>query len=230
MVVCSSSVSPSHTTALSGQPVVPRLDIFHCCLLYRNASCNQTLTSNIRLAAGSFLLFFGRVADLFGRRLILLFGMTCYSAFLLTAGFASNPIFLDVFCGLVGLCSAASVPAAIGTLGSAYPQPSRRKNIAFACFSSGNPLGFGAGALLSGSLNKSMPWRASFWTLAVIYGLVAAFSWWTIPPEVDRSRYSFDCMKLIQLDWLGAIAIIAGLALLLSGITYGLFPRVSLHC
>ncbi|ERF75249.1 hypothetical protein EPUS_00041 [Endocarpon pusillum Z07020] len=145
--------------------------------------------------------------------------MTCYSACLLIAGFATNPVFLDVFCGLVGLCSAASVPAAIGTLGAAYPRPSRRKNIAFACFSSGNPLGFGAGALLSGFLNRSMPWRASFWTLAVIYGLVAALSWWTVPPENDCSRCSLDFMTLTQLDWLGAIAIIAGLALLLSGIT-----------
>lgn len=188
------------------------------------------LTLDIRLAAGSLLLFFGRVADLFGRRLVLLSGMTCYSACLLIAGFATNSVFLDVFCGLVGLCSAASVPAAIGTLGAAYPQPSRRKNIAFACFSSGNPLGFGAGALLSGFLNKSMPWRASFWTLAVIYGLVAALSWWTVPPEDDCSRFSHGFMTLTQLDWPGAIAIIAGIALLLSGITYGLIRTSDPHC
>jgi len=176
-----------------------------------------------RLAAGSFLLFFGRVADLFGRRLVLICGMTCYSACLLIAGFATNAIFLGIFCGLTGLCSAASVPAAIGTLGAAYSHPSRRKNIAFACFSAGNPLGFGAGALLSGLLNECMPWRASFWTLAVIYGLFAAFSWWAVPPEQDNSSCALECATLARLDWLGAVAIVAGLALVLSGMTYDHF-------
>ena len=178
-----------------------------------------SLTLDLRLAAGSFLLFFGRVADLFGRRLVLLFGMTSYSVCLLIAGFATNAVFLDVFCGLIGLCSAASVPAAVGALGAAYPQPSRRKNKAFACFSCGNPLGFGAGALLSGLINRYMIWRASFWTLAVIYGLITAFSWWTVPLEENHSQCTFDIAGLTQLDWLGAISIIAGLALLLSGIT-----------
>jgi MFS family permease len=175
---------------------------------------------HLRLAAGSLLLFFGRVADLFGRRVVLLFGMTCYSACLLIAGFATNPVFLDIFCGLIGLCSAATVPAAVGTLGAAYSRPSRRKNIAFACFSAGNPLGFGAGALLSGLVNKSMTWRASFWILAVGYGLVSAFSWHTVPLQDNQPRFPYQFRTLARLDWFGALAIITGLALLLSGITY----------
>lgn len=179
------------------------------------------LTWHCRLAAGSFLLFFGRVADLFGRRIVLLFGMTCYSACLLVAGFARNPIFLDIFCALLGLCSAASVPAAVGSLGAAYSRPSRRKNIAFACFSSGNALGFGAGALISGVVSKYMPWRASFWTLAVTYGVATAFSWWTVPLEHDPCRCALQWATLGELDWLGATAITTGLAFFLSGITYG---------
>jgi MFS family permease len=158
---------------------------------------------------------------------VLLSGMTCYSGCLLIAGFATNPIFLDIFCGLLGLCSAASVPAAVGTLGAAYPRPSKRKNMAFACFSSGNPLGFGVGTLLSGVLNQYMPWRASFWSLAVIYGLIAAFAWWTVPAasEIENHpcRYASESSILTELDWFGAVAITSGLALFLSGITYGCF-------
>ena len=184
------------------------------------------LTRNFRLAAGSFLLFFGRVADLFGRRSVLLVGMAFYSAFLLVAGFAPSAISLDLVCGLLGLCSAASVPAAIGILGAVYSRPSRRKNKAFACFSSGNPIGFGAGALLSGAVNRSMSWRASFWTLAVIYGLIAAISWWTVPMDRNQSPCITDTAKLTQLDWLGATTIIAGLALLLTGITYDQFQTL----
>ncbi len=94
------------------------------------------------LAAGTFLLFFGRVADLFGRRLLFLVSLAFFSVCLLITGFATNAYFLDVFCGLLGLSSAASVPPAIGKLGAVYDKPSRRKNRAFACFSGGNPVGF----------------------------------------------------------------------------------------
>jgi hypothetical protein len=208
--------------AISVLPVIIPLigNLFWSCSDSTKVHFDCSLTDFIpRLAAGSFLLFFGRVADLFGRRLVLLLGMSCYSATLLIAGFATNAIFLGTLCGLIGLCSAASVPAAIGTLGAAYSQPSRRKNIAFACFSSGNPLGFGAGALLSGLINESMPWRASFWTLAGIYGLVAAVSWWTVPREKNHSPCALQYATLARLDWLGAIAIVVGLALVLSGIT-----------
>lgn len=170
------------------------------------------------------------MADLFGRRAVLLVGMTCYSASILIAGFATSPISLDVFCGLVGLSSAASAPAALGALGAAYSQPSRRKNKAFACFSSGNPLGFGVSALLSGSVHRYLSWRASFWTLAAIYTLVTAFSWWAVPLEDSSCRSNFEWATLTRLDCLDTINIIAGLALLLSGITYdqiliGLFMR-----
>ena len=149
-----------------------------------------------------------------------LFGMTGCFAFLLIISFAPNAIFLDVFCGLLGLCSAAFVPAAIGTLGAVYSLSSRRKNIAFACFSSGNPLGFRAGVMHSGAIYKSMSWRISFWTLAIIYGLIAAFSWWTVPLENGQSQCTVECATLAQLDLLGAAAIIAGIAFLLIGITY----------
>ena len=94
------------------------------------------------LAAGTFLLFFGRVADLFGRRALFLLSLAFFSICLLITGFATNAYFLDVFCGLLGLSSAASVPPAIGKLGAVYDKPSRRKNRAFACFSGGNPVGF----------------------------------------------------------------------------------------
>ena len=102
------------------------------------------------LAAGSLLLMFGRVADLFGRKRILLVSLAFFTICTTVAGFATNAIFLDVFVGLIGVACAASVPPAIGKLGAVYDRPSYRKNRAFACFSAGYPVGFVLGAFVAG--------------------------------------------------------------------------------
>lgn len=65
-----------------------------------------------------------------------------------------------------------------------------------------------------------MSWRGSFWTLAIIYGLIAAYSWWTVPLENAHSHRVVDFATLSQLDWLGAATIISGIAFLLIGVTY----------
>jgi MFS family permease len=80
------------------------------------------------LAAGALVLLFGRVADLFGRRLILLLSLGTFTIFSLIAGFARSAIYLNIFVGLIGVACAAAVPGAIGKLGAVYPNPSYRKN------------------------------------------------------------------------------------------------------
>lgn len=113
-------------------------------------------------AAGCFLLFFGRVADLFGRRTLFLLSMGSFSACMLVVGFASDAFYMDVFCGLSGVCSAAAVPPAVGKLSAVYDKPSRRKNRAFACFSAGNPVGFALGAFIAGISTAVASWRTVF--------------------------------------------------------------------
>ena len=117
------------------------------------------------LTSGAFLLFFGRIADLFGRKPLFVASMGLYTAFSLAAGFAPNGLFLDCFNGLIGVCSAGAVPPAVGALGATYEKPSKRKNYAFACFSAGNPLGFAFGTIFSGIAAKLFGWRSSFWLL-----------------------------------------------------------------
>jgi MFS family permease len=91
-----------------------------------------------------------------------------FSVLALGAGFAHKPIQLDVICGFMGLMSACAVPSAQGMLGATYEVPSRRKNAAFACFSSGNPLGFVFGMLSAGIASQIFGWRAVFWFLALV--------------------------------------------------------------
>jgi len=85
------------------------------------------------LSGGAFLLSFARLADLFGRKEIFCVSSAIFTIFCVGAGFANSGITLDVLNGLIGLASAAAVPAILGIMGASYEKPSRRKNFAFAC-------------------------------------------------------------------------------------------------
>jgi MFS family permease len=171
------------------------------------------------LAAGTFLLFFGRVADLFGRRMLFLSSLAFFSICLLITGFATNAYFLDVFCGLLGLSSAASVPPAIGKLGAVYDKPCRRKNRAFACFSGGNPVGFVLGSFISGVTMQISSWRASFWVLAVIYAFFFVAAWWTVPPDDEQTLGGLNMETFVKFDLLGALLAVAGIAMFTASLT-----------
>ncbi|KIX03092.1 uncharacterized protein Z518_06642 [Rhinocladiella mackenziei CBS 650.93] len=171
------------------------------------------------LAAGTFLLFFGRVADLFGRRFLFLLSLAFFSTCLLIAGFATNAIYLNVFCGLLGLSSAASVPPAIGKLGAVYEKPSRRKNRAFACFSAGNPVGFVLGAFISGVTMQISTWRAAFWVMSVIYAIFTLAAWWTTPYDVEQKLGGLNMETFLKFDLLGALLAVTGIAMFTASLT-----------
>lgn len=171
------------------------------------------------LSAGCFLLFFGRVADLFGRRIMFLLSMGCFSACMLIMGFATNAFYMDIFCGLSGICSAAAVPPAIGKLGAVYEKPSRRKNRAFACFSAGNPIGFALGAFIAGVCYHVASWRVVFWVMSVIYAFFTVAAYFTVPEDTEQKKGGFNIETFKQFDFLGAFLAIAGIALFTASLT-----------
>jgi len=171
-----------------------------------------------RLSSGAFLLFFAKVADTFGRRSLLIIAMGAFSISSLIAGFATNAMYLDVFCGILGLWGAAAVPPAVGILGAAYSVPSKRKNRAFACFSAGNPVGFVLGSIFSGIADKLFGWRASFWLLAIIYIFFFLAAIWTVPKtQAQTEKLSFAALK--KFDVFGVLLSMAGIALFCSSLT-----------
>lgn len=171
------------------------------------------------LAAGCFLPLFGRFADLFGRRMTFLASMIGFSACLLVMGFATNAYYMDVCCGLCGIFSAMAVPPAIGKLGAVYPNPSRRKNRAFACFSAGNPVGFALGAFISGVTMSVSTWRTAFWVMCVIYTLFSITAFFTVPSDVEQKTGGFNRATFAQFDCLGAFLVLAGIGVFTAALT-----------
>jgi len=162
-----------------------------------------------RLASGAFLLMFGRVADLFGRKLLLVGSMFLFAITCIGAGFSKSGIMLDILSGLMGLFSASAVPPAQGILGVLYEKPSKRKNTVMACFSAGNPLGFAFGMVFPGIATQLFNWRAGFWLLAINYLVFTIIAFCVIPEEnTERAKFNMEAVK--KLDVVGTLLTTAG--------------------
>ncbi|QIX01381.1 hypothetical protein AMS68_006898 [Peltaster fructicola] len=178
------------------------------------------ITSATSLASGAFLLFFGKLADLFGRKSMFVGSLLLYAVFALGAGFSKDPLTLDVLSGFLGLVSASAVPPAIGLLGIIYDQPSKRKNAAFACFSAGNPLGFVFGTIFSGIATQIFNWRASYYLIAIIFLLFSIIGCFTIPQDPSvKEKFTWQTVK--RFDIVGTILTIAGIGMFSAALSLG---------
>ncbi|KAJ1307526.1 hypothetical protein OPQ81_001624 [Rhizoctonia solani] len=169
----------------------------------------QWLVSSYALTSGCFLLLFGRLADLFGRKRVFLIGTLWSLVWSLGSGFAPNPISLNVMRALHGMGSAATVPSAIGILAHEFP-PSRARSIAFATFSAGAPLGGAIGFVIGGVMTEytRVAWRGMFYVSVGIAGLTilaAALAIHKDKPSTEKDR---------RVDWIGAVLSTIALVLL----------------
>jgi MFS family permease len=155
-----------------------------------------------------------------GRKTLFVGSLFLYAVFALAAGFANDPITLDVLTGVMGLFSASAVPPASGILGNAYEKPSKRKNAAFACFSAGNPLGFVFGTLFGGIAATVFNWRASFWLIAIIFLAFTILGVFTVPKDwTDKEPFNWSTIK--KFDIVGTLLTVAGIGMFSAAISLG---------
>lgn len=176
------------------------------------------ISAGCSLTSGAFLLMFGRIADNCGRKKLFLFGMVGFTFAVLAASFASSPIYLDLFSGVIGLFSASVVPPAIGKLGAVYETSSVRKNRAFACFSAGNPLGYVGGMVISGIAADISTWQTSFRALAILYAIFTMVGAWAFPPD-ESNNAPLAIESLRRFDIIGTVLIIVGFASLTASLS-----------
>lgn len=172
------------------------------------------------LSCGVFLLFFGKVADLMGRKSLFVGSLFFFAVFALAAGFSNDGITLDILNGVMGLFSASAVPPAVGSLGYVYSRPSKRKNYAFACFSAGNPIGYVLGMLYAGVATQIFNWRASFWFLAILYGFFALLALFSVPKDT-QPKAPLTLATVKGFDTLGTILAMAGIGMFSTALTLG---------
>ncbi|WYZ35220.1 hypothetical protein EsH8_I_001496 [Colletotrichum jinshuiense] len=179
----------------------------------------QWIVSAYSLTFGCFLLLWGRIADIYDKRIIFIAGTAWLAVMTLANPFVPNEIAFNVFRGLQGLGAAANVPTAIGILGTTF-QPGKAKTYAFVAYGAGVPLGSVFGTILSGFIAQYANWKWVFGVMAMLAGLVAVAGVFFIPP-MPATTHENDVSSKKTVDWIGGGLITVGLLTLMLALTEG---------
>ncbi len=112
------------------------------------------------LAAAVFLLPFGRIADIYGRKKILLYGMVVYTISSLLSGIATSSFLLILFRFLQGTGGAMIFSTGMAIVTSAFSAQERGKALGITI--SAVYLGLSLGPFLGGFLTQHLGWRSIF--------------------------------------------------------------------
>src|SRR5216117_3141951 len=166
----------------------------------------QWVVNGYILTYGGFLLLGGRVADLLGRRRVLVTGLVVFAGSSLTGGLAHSGSLLIGARFAQGLGAAMLSPAALSTLTTIF-RSDRDRHTALGVWAAVSGLGGAAGVLFGGLLTEGPGWR---WVLFVnvpfsAIAFVGAFT--LLKRERTRAR-------LANFDALGALLVTGGMLLL----------------
>ena len=160
---------------------------------------------------GGTLLLGGRLADLLGRRRLLLVGLALFSFSSLLCGLAWSESSLIAFRAVQGLGAALLVPAALALLMTTFTEGHER-NLALGIYGAAAGSGAAVGVLLGGLLTTYLSWPWIFF-VNVPVGLAAIA---LTPLLLGESR---AVLPHRHFDLAGASSVTAGLMLLVYALT-----------
>ncbi|MFI2757770.1 MFS transporter [Streptomyces echinatus] len=165
-------------------------------------SALQWAVTAFALPSGGFLLLFGRIGDLYGRRRLFLTGLGLFGAASLLATLAWDPASFLAGRALQGLAAAAIVPAGMSLLTTTFPEgPARDRALGI----SGTllSLGFTIGMVAGGVLTDTLGWRSTMALLTVFALVVLPLAPGLLPESRTPERP--------RLDVPGAVTVTTGL-------------------
>lgn len=169
-------------------------------------SALQWAVTAFALPSGGFLLLFGRIADLYGRKKLFLIGLVLFGAASLLASTAWDPASFLAGRALQGLGAAVIVPTGMSLLTTMFPEgPLRDKALGI----SGTllSLGFTIGMVLGGVMTDTLGWRSTMGLLAVTAVIVLVLAPGLLPESRTPHRP--------RLDVPGAVTVTGGLLALI---------------
>jgi EmrB/QacA subfamily drug resistance transporter len=166
----------------------------------------QWVVNGYILTYGGFLLLGGRVADLLGRRRMLVIGLVVFAGSSLAGGLADSESLLVGARFAQGIGAAMLSPAALSSLTSTF-RSTRDRNTALGVWAAVSGIGGAAGVLFGGLLTEGPGWR---WVLFInvpfsAIAFVGAFA------LLKRERMP---RRLANFDALGGFLVTGGMLLL----------------
>jgi EmrB/QacA subfamily drug resistance transporter len=160
---------------------------------------------------GGFLLLGGRMADLLGRRLIFIVGLTLFTVASLACGLATSIGVLIGARAVQGVGAAIISPAALSIVTTTFEEGAER-NKALGIWGALGGSGAAAGVLFGGILTKYLGWEWIFYVNVPVGVLVFGLTLLYVPESrADLGHRRFDAA--------GAVTVTGGLALLVYAIS-----------
>jgi EmrB/QacA subfamily drug resistance transporter len=170
----------------------------------------QWVANSYMVVFGGLLLLGGRIADLLGRRRVLVWGLIAFGLASLWCGFAWSGPSLIAARAAQGLGAAAMTPAALSILMNSFPEGAER-NKALGAWVAAGAAGASAGWVVGGPLTDGLGWEWIFWVnVPVAFGaaLVAQRA-------LSESR---DVGQVRSYDPAGALSITGSMVILMYAI------------
>jgi EmrB/QacA subfamily drug resistance transporter len=166
----------------------------------------QWIPSGYLLTYGGFMLLGGRLADLVGRRRVLVTGTVIIALASLAGGFAQSEGVLIGARMVQGIGAAMMLPSALSILTTSFAE-GRERNTALGAWGGVAGLASAAGVLLGGVLTEGPGWRWVMFVYAPVCLFVLGGIYALIPADRDRP-------KIANFDVPGAVLVTAGMLLL----------------
>jgi len=154
--------------------------------------------------------FYGKLSDLYGRKPMLMFGITTFLIGSALSGLSQNMAQLIIFRGLQGIGAGALFPISLAIIGDLFSPAERGKYQGL--FGAVFGISFIIGPALGGFLTDNVSWHWVFYVNIPI-GLVSLYVIGRLLPNVKNPNASRN------LDYLGGLLFTIAIAFLLVGLT-----------
>jgi len=186
-------------------PVLPKIvSDLHGSDVYTWAVTIYLLTSTVTVP------IYGKLSDLYGRKPILMIGITLFLAGSALSGLSQEMWQLVLFRGIQGLGAGALFPIALAIIGDLFTPAERGKYQGLFGLVFG--VAFLAGPAIGGTLTANFSWHAIFYVNLPI-GAIALAVIWRLLPNIKHSE------RVGRIDYAGVVTLTLGLVPLLIGFT-----------
>ena len=172
--------------------------------LHAGVASLQWIVGAYALTFAGAMLAFGMVGDEFGRKRVMIIGVSIFCAGSVLSALAPNPALLIAGRAVMGLGAAASEPGTLSMIRHIYPDE-RSRNRALGVWTAVSGLALALGPVVGGALVGIWDWRAIFWFNLVFGALSLVGVLIVLPENSDPHAHRVDIAGTL----LGAAAISA---------------------
>jgi EmrB/QacA subfamily drug resistance transporter len=173
-----------------------------------NAVQMSWVTMSFLLASAVFLVPFGKIGDMFGRKKLFLYGNYIFLLGTFLSAFSNTGSFLIFSRVLQGIGSSMMFSTSMAIVISAFPPQERGKVIGLNV--SAVYVGLSAAPILGGILTQTVGWRSLFFVNAAVSMIL-------IPAIIFKIKGEWIEAKNEKFDWLGTLIYIPSIAALMYG-------------